>query len=163
MAVVWSTMDDELKGASKGAGGGTSRSSSNLLIVGGALVIALAAFLPWLRTGSVWRSSFGLVRGLELVGFVHGTTARLLDLWYLAPAVVAGIWLAAFTGRRRLLVALAVVLAVGAMILALVVLVAPVSTGIGPLVTLLGSALVAAGIVVLALHRGVRNERFTRA
>ena len=154
MAVVLTARDGQVDPS-----GGTSTSLSRAalsttVLVGGALVIAVAAFLPWIRSGSAWRSSFGLVRGLELVGFVHGAGARLLDLWYLAPAAVAGIWLAAVAGRRRLLVVLAASLLVGATALAVVVLRAPVASGSGPVVTLAGAGLLATGLALLALDRG---------
>ncbi len=120
----------------------------------GAVVVTIAAFLPWISTGTTWRSSFGLVRGLELIGYVHGSTAWLLDAWYLVPAMAAGIWLAAFTGQRRVLVVLGSVLVLLVLAVAGTVALAPVRTGIGPWLALAGAAAALAGIVMTVRERG---------
>jgi hypothetical protein len=68
--------------------------------------------------------------------------------------MAAGVWLAAFAGWRRLLVALAAGLVLLVLAVAGTVALAPVGTGSGPWLALAGAAVAVTGIVLTIRDRG---------
>ena len=124
----------------------------------GALVAVVASFLPWIRSGAVWRSSYDLLGLIHRLGFAPDGPIRLaVRLWPVMPllvtvAVVAAWWsehtaprvVAAVSGCVGGLyaAALGIAVAVAAPDSAeLAVSVAPVATAVGGVVTVLGSLL----------------------
>ena len=128
------------------------RAAGPAVTTAGVVVVAIAAFLPWVSTGTTWRSSFGLVRGLQLIGYADGGIAWLLRIWYFVPALAAGVWLAAFLRARRVLVALASSLVVITVAVASAVVLAPVRIGLGPWLALAGALAAAVGVVLTIRH-----------
>ncbi len=124
-----------------------------VLATAGAVLVVVASFLVWLQTGAVGRSSYAVVRSAELLGVVQGAPAMVLKIWYLVPALAAGVWLAAITDHRRLVVALGALLAAIAFGVSAAVLHAPVRTGPGPLVALAGVAVLVAGLALTLFDR----------
>lgn len=118
--------------------------------------MAGSGFLPWGASGRAERTSFALVGVADRIGVLDGAGAVLARAWYLAPAVAAGVWLAAALGRPAVARALAAVLAAGGVALAVVVRRSPVLDRPGPCVTIAAAAVVGVGLV-LAL--GEREER----
>jgi len=126
--------------------------------VGGAVML-LGTFLPWLRSGSRDRSSYTIFDLVERLGFAPGgVIAWSLRLWPLAPlllvAVATTAWAVA-TDHLRWPVPLALsacsVIWIGGTAVALLLApdIALFGVGVGPAVTLAGTALVVAGIVWL--------------
>jgi hypothetical protein len=120
----------------------------------GAALVLVAAFLPWIHTGARTRDSFHLMRTAELLDVVTGAATFALRAWYLVPALVALVWLAAALDRRRLMAALAAVLVVVTAAAAIVVLRSGVPVARGPDLALLASAVTAAGLVLT-----IRSDR----
>jgi hypothetical protein len=126
------------------------------LATAGGLIVVVASFLPWLRTGTVNRSSYAVVRSAELLDLVSGPVAVGLKLWYLVPALAAGVWLAAVVHRRALVVGLGSALGLVALVVAGVVIWAPLRTGGGPVICLGGVAVLAVGLILtVGDRRGV--------
>ena len=119
----------------------------------GAVVVVIASFAVWLRTGTTNRSSFSMIHSAELLGVVKGPAQMGLKVWYLVPALAAGIWLAAVTGQRILLVVLGVALVVVALAVSLIVVATPLRTGPGPIVCLVGIGLLVAGLILTLSDR----------
>lgn len=124
-----------------------------MLLIGAALV-TLGAFLPWVISGTAARSSFATVRSADRLGVVpDGPALLLLRSWYLMPLAAAGIPVALVLHRRRLASVVAVLLAaVTALVAGLVILASP-STGIGPAISLLGGAALLVGAALLRSPR----------
>jgi hypothetical protein len=127
-----------------------------IVTVAAALVVVMAAFLPWGRSGEADRSSFELVQAADRLGVLTGRTRHLAVAWYLLPALVALLWIAA-TLRRPVAVA-ALGLAAGGLAVAgaAVVLASPLK--IGPGVPIAGAAGVAA-VAGALLHAADRERR----
>jgi hypothetical protein len=69
--------------------------------VAGAAIVLVAAFLPWVRSGTATRDSFALLRVADDLGVMHGWARRtLLVSWFCMPAACGGLVLVSL-GRRR--------------------------------------------------------------
>jgi len=130
------------------------RELGSLVLVAGAALVVLGAFLPWVISGSATRSSFATVRSADRLGVVpDGVALALLRSWYLVPLAAAIIPVAVVLGRRRLALITAVALAGVAAVVAGLVIHASPSTGAGPAVSLAGSATLLAGTAILTRTR----------
>ena len=131
------------------------------LVIGLASAVTLVgAASPWLRSGARARSSFDLVAVAQRLGLSpDGWTGLALRLWPLVPLFCVLATAAAWWGRNHTATVLSVVAAVGAIWLALQVrsadLVGNLELAIGPMVTLVGAALLlaAAGLVQTAFRQ----------
>jgi hypothetical protein len=80
---------------------GRRRDLALVLVVAGAAGVLAAAFLPWVRSGSVDRNGFRLARTAERLDLVRGLPFRALVVaYYLLPVGAAATWLTAVLGRR---------------------------------------------------------------
>jgi hypothetical protein len=128
-----------------------------LVTVGGVLVV-LAMFGPWVRSGSNERNSFELVDLVDRLGFTpNGPIETAIRWWPLVPllvvvAVVLTIWTA---GRTGAIVAIVVGGAVGAVGVAMrsVPETALIGTGWGSAVDAIGGLLMVAGGTTILLSR----------
>jgi hypothetical protein len=115
----------------------------------GALVLMVGTFLPWLRSGEVWRNSYEVWRSAERLGVVSGGPVGVVYVaWFLLPVAAGGLLLAISLHRPHTATALGVFVVVLPGLGAALALRAPLPTGIGVTVTLLGSLLVAASMVL---------------
>ena len=128
-----------------------------LVTVGGVLVV-IAMFGPWVRSGSNERNSFELVDLIDRLGFTpNGPIETAIRWWPLVPllvvvAVVLTIWLG---GRTGAIVAIVVGGAVGVVGVAMrTVPETPlIGTGWGSAVDAIGGLLMVAGGTTLLLSR----------
>ena len=76
------------------------RRGPELLSVGGAIGVAVAAFLPWGYSGKASRSGFALARTADRLGLLDAPHLRAMvaTLAFL-PLLAAGAWTAAVLGR----------------------------------------------------------------
>jgi hypothetical protein len=125
------------------------------LTLAGLVGVVAAAFLPWFASGRVERNSFDTVRSAERLGIAEARWQELLlDAWYLLP-LLGALALAAVVLHRPALAA-GFALAVGsiAVVVGLVVVVAPVSSRSGPIVAIgMGALTVSGAIWLLRVER----------
>lgn len=129
----------------------------------GAAVTLLGTFLPWLRSGSVDRSSYEIFDLVERLGFSpNGLVAWTLRLWPLVPLLLVfsaiALWLRPTDARlRRMLAALPIAAALVVGGIALAVSLAPdvalFRIGIGPWVSVAGAMLMVVGVCCLPGRR----------
>ena len=94
--------------------------------------VAVAAALPWARTGRASRSAFALARTADDIGVLEGVPARALFIGLaFLPAAAAATWVAAVLGRRRWVATLGAMAGTLALVGAVVVWQAPVDPAIG--------------------------------
>jgi hypothetical protein len=86
---------------------------------GGATVVG--TFLPWLRSGARWRSSYELLGLIDRLGIARGPGAWLLRWWPTVPLVVTLAVVAAWARARRLAPLLSLTAAAAALHVAVVV------------------------------------------
>ena len=120
-----------------------------------AIVVVVAAFLPWTVSGSAARHSFATVRSARLLGLGdHPVLDVVLGAWYFVPAVAGLACLAAVLGRRRLAGAACAVVGAAAVIAAVAVLRAPLGIGVGvPVALVAGAVALVAGLRDAVLPR----------
>ena len=131
--------------------------SETILIGAGDLLVVLGSFLPWVISGTARRDSYATVRAaknIAVVGSGLGETA--LSIWFLVPLLAAVVLLAVVFDRRSLGSAIAIALGALSLVVAGWVMLAPVERGVGPAVTLLGSAGLLVGSALL-LRRSTRR------
>ena len=124
------------------------------MAVAGAVAVALAAFLPWAGSGDATRSSFELVQVAERLDVLDGRNRQLgAVLWYLLPAIVALVWLAATFERPVATAALSAsvgVLAIGG---AGVVVASPLKAEVGVPIAVVAGVAALAGAALIARER----------
>jgi hypothetical protein len=125
------------------------------MVVVGALSVVVSAFLPWVRSGRVDRSSFALVAVVDRLGVLDGSAATAARGWYAVPALGGVVLLAAATRRDRLAVAVGTLVALAGVGFAVAVHRSPLTPRPGASVTIGGAAVVGAGLVIgLVAGRG---------
>jgi hypothetical protein len=140
-----------------GAGGSAVRPAPRGAVstmLGGIALIVLGAFLPWVISGATTRSSFATVRTADRLGLVpDGAALLVLRAWYLVPlaAALVPLFLALHHVRTAATVAIALAALTG--LIATIVLVVAPERGVGPMVSIAGSAAVLASALTLLLHR----------
>lgn len=126
------------------------RTATGLLVLGGGLVL-VGSFLPWLISGSARRDSYATVRVAQRLGVVGWPVwEALLSVWFVTPLLVALVGVALAFDRRRAVPLVGVPLGLIALVVAGVVLVAPVERGVGPVVVACGAVAVLIGSVMTA-------------
>jgi hypothetical protein len=128
------------------------------VVVGGAVVVAVAGFLPWLRSGQVVRDSFQVVRVADHLDLADGVGQQVaIGLWYVLPALCALTVLAAVIHRLTAMAVLGVLVGVVAVAAAGLTIRAPFPSEAGPWVALLAGAVtvVASALSWWARPRGV--------
>jgi hypothetical protein len=131
------------------------RTAATGTTVAAVVAIAVAAFLPWARSGRVARSAFGLARAADEVGVVRGPLARALfvGLAFL-PAAAAAAWVAAFLGRQAVVATLGAVAGSLTIVGAVAVWRAPVVTGFGvPVAVAAGVAGIVGAMAIVLTER----------
>lgn len=119
-----------------------------ILLLLAALTLVVGTFLPWLRSGAVWRNSYEVWQSADRLGVVEGQAAETLHLiWFLLPLGASGLLVTVALDRPRLSAGLAMVMAGLAMLGAAVALASPLPTGAGPPLTLVGSLVLMAAAV----------------
>jgi hypothetical protein len=129
------------------------------LLLLAAVALVVGTFLPWLRSGAVWRNSYEVWQSADRLGVVEGRAAETLHVvWFLLPLGAAGLLVTVALDRPRPSAALALVMGALAVLGAAVALTAPLPTGTGPLVTLVGGGLLVAASLgtAVSLHRRPR-------
>jgi len=123
----------------------------------------LGTFLPWLRSGTRWRSSYDLFSLLDRLDIApRGAVGMLVRWWPIVPLLVA-VSVVLLWWRRVLLGLVAALVAaayVGGVSVAMTVAAAdePIDVGIGPVVCTVGSVLLVANAVVLQITTRLRPE-----
>jgi hypothetical protein len=130
------------------------RSPGTVVTVAGALGVAVAAFLPWGGSGDATRSSFELVQAAERLDLLRGGNRQFAAvLWYLLPALVALVWLAATFERPFATAALGAAVGVLAVGGALVVVASPLKVEPGVPIAVLAGGTAMGGAAFIALER----------
>ncbi|MEO6652038.1 MAG: hypothetical protein ABIP17_05210, partial [Ilumatobacteraceae bacterium] len=124
----------------------------------GAVVTLVGTFLPWLRSGARGRSSYTIFELVDRLGFApDGVVSASLRVWPVVPLLlvvaVVGFWVPPTSGLTRWVgvgtVAVAVLWVGGT---GVAVLLAPADgllrIGPGPIVTIVGAVVLAAGAAV---------------
>ena len=136
----------------------------SVITTAGAAIALVGTFLPWLRSGSVDRSSYDIFDLVERLGFSpNGVVAWTLRLWPLVPLLLVlgaiALWLRPSVAWLRR--SLAVIPVLGAVIvggIALAVALAPdiglFRIGFGPWCCLGGSVVMLVGVVLSATDPG---------
>jgi hypothetical protein len=128
----------------------------------GLILVTLGTFLPWLRSGSVYRDSYQSLGVLRELGFIGG----LVNVW-VAMIPVAAMAIAVYAvGLRRSAAVVATVLAI---IMGTIAGAAAVQGGgeggligiasTGPTVTLVGAALALLGAVIVLVTQRKRAKQ----
>jgi fatty acid desaturase len=135
-------------------------------VTAGAALTLVGTFLPWLRSGTSNRSSYEVFELVERLGFSpNSAVGWALRLWPLVPlllviAAVVQWWNVRRSQASIVIPALAAVYAGGT---AAAVKWSPddglIRTGVGPVVTLLGGALTATGVVISILTAFANTKR----
>ncbi len=129
--------------------------AATVVAVAASVAVGALSLLPWGRSGRVGRSSYRLVTAAERLDVLEGTQRDLARLWYLLPALVAGVWLAAFLGRSRLVGTLALAVGVLALTAAIITIRSPLAVQpAAPLAGVAGGLGALAAIVVLTGRKG---------
>src|SRR5262245_66012238 len=82
------------------------------LTVGGAGVVLVGTFLPWLRSGDVWRNSYEVWRSADRLGVVSGLPLQIVHVaWFLVLVATGLVLLAVALDRPAFARAVAVPLA----------------------------------------------------
>lgn len=119
-----------------------------MLTLAGLGLVVVGAFLPWVASGSATRSSFAAVRTAEALDLVpDGALGVVVQGWYLLPLVASLTVLGLALGHRWAVVGPGAVVVLAAGGLAVLTLVAPVASLAGPLVALVGAAVLSGGLV----------------
>jgi hypothetical protein len=141
-----------------------------VLATSGALVALLGTFVPWLRSGTRRRNSYDIFSLVDRIGFSRsGAVGWGLRLWPIVPFLLAVAVTLQWFPRRWLTPASAGFVAVVVGGVALAVRSAPTTSFIaaqeGPIVTLVGAVLLAAGALLTgsARHRETGAPRAARA
>jgi len=124
---------------------GSVRPAATALVLGGAVAVVGASFLPWVRSGSASRSSYEVVEAADRLGVTGGAGALAVRAWFLLPLVVAGACLAASLGRERLAAVLGGLGGAAAGLLAYLVGRSPLTTDVGWTATVVAVAVVLLG------------------
>ncbi|MEO7369453.1 MAG: hypothetical protein ABI949_14720 [Ilumatobacteraceae bacterium] len=133
-----------------------------IVATAGAAVALIGTFLPWLRSGTRRRSSFEIFSLVDRLGISQsGVIGWGLRLWPVVPFLFAAAVTLQWFRRRWLTEAAAVVAVVYTGLVAVAVRSAPttslIAIGSGPVVTLVGVLLLAAGAVATsARHHATR-------
>lgn len=115
----------------------------------GALLVVVGTFLPWLRSGEVWRNSYAVWRSADRLGVVSGLPLEIVHLlWFLLPLGAGLLLLTLALGRPRLATVVAVPLAALPAVGGLLVLRGPLPAGVGVGVTILGALIVGAATML---------------
>jgi hypothetical protein len=136
---------------------GSVRPAATALVLAGAVGVAGASFLPWVRSGRAHRSSYEVVEAADRLGVVSGAGALAVRAWFLLPLVVAGACLAASVGRPRLAVALGGLAGAAAALLVHLVGRSALTTELGWTATLVAGAVVLVGAALFAIGRNPRS------
>lgn len=125
-----------------------------MTLVGAAVVVG-ASFLPWARSGSAGRTSYGLVRAAERLDLLDGTAATLAMSWYFVPLAAALAFLAAAAGRPLLAVAVAAIVGAAGLAFSAVVQGGPLPADVGSTIAAIGGtmSLVGASVTVVTSRR----------
>jgi hypothetical protein len=121
--------------------------------VAGAVLLVVGAFLPWVRIGSVSRSSFEITGVLARLG-ITGWQGAALRAWPFAPLAVAASLALLAVGRRVIACGLGVGFGGLGLIAGLAMRTIPDQTQMGPIIGMIGGTLALVGnVVVLASRR----------
>lgn len=116
------------------------------LVTLGLLGVTVGLFLPWVRSGSAWRSSFGAVWSAEALGGLDGAASRLIGTaWVFLPLLAAVALLAGVSGRRTALGWAAMITSALALVGSGFALLSPYPTGAGPVLTAAAAVLASVG------------------
>lgn len=133
-------------------GGAMSRRQRTVAVVVRVWVVLAAAGVlvgaaaPWVRSGAVRRSAFGLARTARAIGLVETGPQRVaVVMLFLTPMAVAALLLALSAGRHRLAGMLGGVVGLVALAAGWVGLRLPGALPVGPRVTLVAGAALLAG------------------
>jgi hypothetical protein len=134
----------------------------------GGVVALIGTFMPWLRSGALRRNSYEILSLVERLGISQSSLVGWgVRLWPIAPLLLACAVTSQWFPMRWITgpTALVAVVYVGGVAAAVESASAPslVAVEYGPVVTILGAALLAAGGIttgaVSAMHRGIREPR----
>jgi len=121
----------------------------------GAAVVAVGAFLPWVRSGTTTRNSFAMLRIADDLGVIHGWARRtLLVSWFIMPAACGVLVLVSLGRRRWPAVVVSLAIAVVALILSVAAVSSRLSLAYGASVNHGGVTLLVIGALMSSGSRG---------
>lgn len=127
------------------------RAAAPVGAVAGAAIAVFGMFLGWFQSGSRMRNSFEMFRIPQQLGLEGFTGVRVV--WFLMPVLAAGVVGFLVLGRREISAGLVMLQAVVSASVAAIVLAGSLETGVGVVVTLVGSLVGFAAGVLLLLTR----------
>lgn len=134
--------------APRGRPRGLHATAAGAALLIGASAVLIGTFLPWVRSGQVWRNSYAMWRSADRLGVVSsGPAQALMVLWFLLLVVMGGMLLALAFHHQRTAMVMAGAVAVLPAVAALLAWRSPLVVGAGVFVTLFGAMLVAVGII----------------
>jgi hypothetical protein len=125
--------------------------------VAGAVLLVAGAFLPWVRIGSVSRSSFAITGVLARLG-LDGWKGGALRAWPFAPLVVAASVALLALGYRKISCTLGLGFGLLGLVAGLAVRTIPDQTQIGPIIGMIGGVLALVGNIVLLASGHERTD-----
>jgi Na+/glutamate symporter len=127
---------------------------ARFLVVGGSVLVACGAALPWFRLGGRSRSAFAIARSAALLDLVDTPIRRgALTLLFFTPMLAAMVMVSAALNWQRPTVAIAVLVGVIGVGTGVVGLVVSSAREIGPIMTTLGGVLSLLGAMWILRQR----------
>jgi hypothetical protein len=123
----------------------------------GAALLVIGAFLPWVRIGSVSRSSFAITGVLARLG-IAGWQGAALRAWPFAPLAIAGSVALLALGHRKAAAAIGLPFGLLGLLSGVAAATIPDQSQIGPIIGMIGGTLALLGYVVVLISRHERAE-----
>jgi hypothetical protein len=131
-----------------------ARAAAGLVLGVGLVVVVIASFLPWMRSGAHHRSSYSLVAVARRIHVIdNAALSALARLWPLAPMLAAGAVLALIRERPRTAALLGATVSVATIFLVIAVKTAPVAAEGGATTALVGAIMALIGSVAVLMTR----------
>ena len=132
------------------------------------VICVVGTFLPWLHSGTRWRSSYDLLGLVDRLGFApNGPIELLVRGWPVVPMLVVAALVLVWWRRTvlGLVVALVAALYIGGVSIAMTIAASdvPIDVGVGPLVCSVASTALLVNAVVLQATVRLRPEACAEA
>jgi hypothetical protein len=115
--------------------------------------VAVATFLPWVRSGEVERNSYEVARSAERLDLVDGFLQRALVVsWYLVPLACALVLLALARDAQRVAASVGLAVALLVSMVATLLAASTLDTAAGPIAALVAAVASVAGSVIVLVE-----------